>query len=69
MLVASLHIARGMGARPETRSKEEQEQDRQLGRTGENEVGNARLGLWVGERLEGELLCCLSSSLAEGRGC
>lgn len=54
MLLASLHIARNMGARPDFRTKEEQERDKQLGRTGANEVGNARLGLWVGERLGGE---------------
>ncbi|ORY57118.1 hypothetical protein BCR35DRAFT_309707 [Leucosporidium creatinivorum] len=51
MLLASLHIARGMGARPELRSKEQQAEDKKLGRSGESEVGCARLGLWVGERL------------------
>lgn len=54
MLLASLHIARGMGARPDARTKEQQAADKAAGVLRENEVGNARLGLWVGEKLAGE---------------
>lgn len=50
MLSASFHLARGMGARQDVRTQEEKKQ----GVVGDEVVGNASLGLWVGERLLGE---------------
>ncbi|KAM0755166.1 hypothetical protein T439DRAFT_322218 [Meredithblackwellia eburnea MCA 4105] len=47
MLSASYGLTRGMGPRKDTRTDGE----RESGVVGEENVGNARLGIWVGERL------------------
>lgn len=53
MLAASYHITRGMGSRPDPRTPEEKLSASQSSVLGDDVVGNAVLGLWVGEKLLG----------------
>jgi hypothetical protein len=53
MLLASYHISRGMGSRQDLRSQDQKDADALLGKASDSTVGNARLGLWLGQRLLG----------------
>lgn len=56
MLLAAFSIAQGLGPREDRRTPEQKQADAAAGRVGDNVVGAARLGLWCGRRLLGELL-------------
>lgn len=53
MLLSAFSIAQGLGARTDARTEQQKANDKAAGRSGDDVVGAARLGLWCGVQLLG----------------